>query len=109
MAEKKDPPNDSANTEKSPDKKDGSHSASGNSKQSKSDSRVKAETHKSPSGGEVTSIVKCMSKECKRPPQRLGFCDEHYRWFKEGLITRQGLNAQDFDKKMRAFMRRQAA
>lgn len=53
--------------------------------------------------------VKCVGEECKRKPVRAGFCDEHYTWFKEGLMTLQGEKARDFDKKFYAWQRRKSA
>ncbi len=52
--------------------------------------------------------VKCVAEECKRKPARAGFCDEHYTWFKEGLITMDGFKAKDFDKKYHNWLRRAA-
>ena len=55
------------------------------------------------------SAHKCTAENCKAKPERAGFCSEHYTWFKEGLLTLEGFNAKDFDKKYHAFMRRNAA
>ncbi len=52
------------------------------------------------------SPQKCTADDCKKKPTRAGFCDEHYEWFKEGLITKEGHRPSDFDKKYQAFMRR---
>lgn len=52
---------------------------------------------------------KCCAEGCKHKPDRAGFCEEHYTWFKEGLITLEGYKARDFDKKYHAFMRRKSA
>jgi len=49
---------------------------------------------------------KCASEECKKKPERAGFCNEHYVWFKEGLLTIDGYRAKDFDKKYHAWLRR---
>lgn len=43
--------------------------------------------------------AKCSAEGCKSKPSRAGFCEEHFEWFKEGLITKEGLRASDFDKK----------
>lgn len=48
---------------------------------------------------------KCQAETCKAKPARAGFCDEHYMWFKEGLITLEGYKAKDFEKKYHNFMR----
>ena len=49
---------------------------------------------------------KCTSEDCKKKPERAGFCSEHYVWFKEGLITIDGYKAKDFDKKYHLFIAR---
>ncbi len=49
---------------------------------------------------------KCISEDCKKKPERAGFCEEHYFWFKEGLLTIDGYKAKDFDKKYHAWLRR---
>lgn len=61
--------------------------------------------------GKVIPIAnhKCNAEGCKSNPVRAGFCDEHYTWFKEGLITLEGYKAKDFDKKYHAYMKRKSA
>jgi len=46
---------------------------------------------------------------CNGKSQRAGFCDEHFLWFKEGLVNRKGEKPKDFDKKFQNFRRKQAA
>ena len=46
---------------------------------------------------------------CNKKASRINFCDEHFLWFKEGLINRQGEKPKDFDKKYQLFMRKKAA
>ncbi len=46
---------------------------------------------------------------CAKKEARAGFCDEHFLWFKEGLINRKGEKPSDFDKKYQNFMRKKAA
>jgi hypothetical protein len=60
--------------------------------------------------GKVVSMDahKCTAEGCKAKPDRAGFCGEHYMWFKEGLLTLEGMKAKDFDKKYHAWQRRQA-
>lgn len=41
----------------------------------------------------------CCAEDCKKKPSRANFCDEHFEWFKAGLITKAGMKASDFDKK----------
>lgn len=43
--------------------------------------------------------TKCSAEDCKKKPSKAGFCDEHFEWFKAGLITKEGAKAADFDKK----------
>ena len=43
--------------------------------------------------------LKCLSDDCKAKPARASFCNEHFNWFKLGLITKEGHRAPDFDKK----------
>lgn len=43
--------------------------------------------------------TKCCYEDCKSKPQRASFCNEHFDWFKAGLITKEGMRASDFDKK----------
>jgi hypothetical protein len=65
---------------------------------------------KAPQGNNVAPITrKCQYEPCRLKDSRAGFCEEHYYWFKEGLITKSGEKAKDFDKKYQAFKRRQAA
>ncbi len=51
----------------------------------------------------------CLCEGCKRTPSRAGFCDEHFDWFKAGLITKAGHKAKDFDKKYRSFTHKKVA
>lgn len=59
-----------------------------------------------PSNVVQLNVHKCTAEECKKKPERAGFCSEHYTWFKEGLITMDGYRAKDFDKKYHAFQNR---
>ncbi len=47
--------------------------------------------------------ARCASDGCKAKPTRAGFCEEHFEWFKAGLITKEGQRALDFDKKYQHF------
>ena len=49
---------------------------------------------------------KCVAEGCKHKSARAGFCNEHYTWFKEGLLTIEGYHAKDFDKKHALYMAR---
>jgi hypothetical protein len=44
--------------------------------------------------------TKCMADDCKHKPSKAGFCEQHFDWFKAGLITKNGAKALDFDKKL---------
>lgn len=45
------------------------------------------------------SSSKCKAEDCKSKATRAGFCDHHFEWFKEGLVTKEGAKCSDFDKK----------
>ena len=55
------------------------------------------------------SSSKCKAEGCKSKATRAEFCDEHFEWFKEGLITKEGLKAMDFDKKYYHYNNRKKA
>ena len=62
-----------------------------------------------PPGNVVHLPTRCPAEGCGKKPQRAGFCSDHFTWFKEGLISRSGEKAKDFDKKYQAYLRRQKA
>lgn len=47
----------------------------------------------------------CKAEGCKKKSDKMDFCNEHYDWFKFGLITREGVKPIDFDKKYQSFMK----
>ena len=51
--------------------------------------------------GKVISMddYRCHADGCKAKSTKAGFCEEHFAWFKAGLITKEGAKAQDFEKK----------
>ncbi len=49
--------------------------------------------------------TKCTAEGCSKKPVKASFCDEHFEWFKAGLITKEGAKAADFEKKHYHFMR----
>lgn len=54
----------------------------------------------------------CAAQGCKKEDKRFSFCDEHYEWFKFGLVKKSGEMVPDFDKKYEhflAFQRKQGA
>ena len=57
-------------------------------------------------GNNVVSISMCPVEKCGKKASRMEFCDEHFSWFKEGLISRKGEKPKDFDKKYQAFLLR---
>lgn len=52
---------------------------------------------------------RCPAEGCSKKAERSAFCNEHFEWFKEGLINRQGERPKDFDKKHQAYMLKKAA
>jgi hypothetical protein len=57
-------------------------------------------------GGNVVAISMCPVEKCGKKASRSEFCEEHFGWFKEGLINRAGEKPKDFDKKFQAFLLR---
>lgn len=57
-------------------------------------------------GGNVVSLSMCPVEKCGKKASRSEFCEEHFAWFKEGLIARNGAKPKDFDKKYQAFLMR---
>ncbi len=68
----------------------------------------KKEKNNGNGGAKVIPMI-CQSTGCKERPKRANFCNEHFIWYKEGLITTEGVRAKDFDKKYQHFLRRQKA
>ena len=52
--------------------------------------------------------AKCCAEGCKKKSEKADFCAEHFTWFKEGLLTREGMRAADFDKKYYHYVGRKA-
>ncbi len=52
------------------------------------------------------SLNRCKAEGCKKKPSKADFCEEHYEWFKAGLITKDGSLAKDFDKKHQQWVAR---
>lgn len=58
-------------------------------------------------GGQVHQLpTRCKAESCNAKIARMNFCDEHFTWFKEGLITKEGQKPKDFDKKYNDYMNR---
>jgi hypothetical protein len=51
----------------------------------------------------VVALTRCCTDNCAKRDTRAGFCDEHFMWFKEGLITKEGNKVKDFDKKIQQY------
>ena len=62
-----------------------------------------------PAPAQAAHSDKCVAEGCKAGQKKLTYCDEHFVWFKEGLINKKGERPNDFDKKYQQFMRKKAA
>lgn len=51
--------------------------------------------------------TRCVAESCSKKASRMNFCSEHFVWFKEGLVNREGQRPPDFDKKYQAYNLRQ--
>lgn len=54
-------------------------------------------------------VERCPAEDCGKKPKRMHFCEEHFEWFKAGLINRMGQKPSDFDKKYQSYQRKKAA
>jgi hypothetical protein len=52
-----------------------------------------------PKGGNVGAKVGCLATGCKDKDVRANFCEEHFRQYKFGLITKMGEKVLDYEKK----------
>ncbi len=60
-------------------------------------------------GGKVIDMPQgCQAEGCKKKVEKVGFCNEHFLWFKAGLIKKDGTYPKDFDKKYIQYMRKSA-
>lgn len=57
----------------------------------------------------ATMPDRCPVEACGKAAKKLAFCEEHFVWFKEGLVNKKGETPSDFDKKFQAYKRRKAA
>jgi hypothetical protein len=65
-------------------------------------------TTQSPKKGNVVALPgMCMAEDCKKKSEKANFCMEHFDWFKEGLITKEGRKPSDFEKKHFNYTQRQ--
>lgn len=65
--------------------------------------QAKKKKSESPNNVVQINFNQCLSEDCSSRPKTANFCDEHYEWFKFGLLTKEGKKPKDFDKKMIAF------
>jgi hypothetical protein len=56
-------------------------------------------------GNNVVALTKCTAEGCGKRAELSNFCNEHYSWFKFGLLTREGMKPSDFDKKYQSYMK----
>jgi hypothetical protein len=59
--------------------------------------------------GQPLGKVGCLAQGCKGKEARFNFCDEHFRQFKFGLITKMGEPVLDYEKKFEHYERWKAA
>ncbi|MGE3974384.1 MAG: hypothetical protein AB7F59_07665 [Bdellovibrionales bacterium] len=45
----------------------------------------------------------CLADGCKKNTERAEFCGVHFDWYKQGLITKRGAKAKDYEKKLRFY------
>ena len=55
--------------------------------------------------GNVGTKVGCLATACKDKDSRFNFCDEHFRQFKFGLITKHGEKVLDFERKFEHYQK----
>lgn len=60
----------------------------------------------SPNDNVLQMPTNCCVEKCGKKNARLNFCEEHFTWFKEGLISKKGERPTDFDKKYQAYLMR---
>ncbi|MCM2280662.1 MAG: hypothetical protein NDI61_02310 [Bdellovibrionaceae bacterium] len=67
--------------------------------------KLKHQQQDSQAGGNVVALSRCTTQGCNKKTDLLTFCNEHYEWFKFGLINKKGERPTDFDKKFIAFQK----
>ncbi len=73
------------------------------------DQNPKQKKVKAPPQNVVQLHQRCPVDSCGKKPQRSTFCNEHFTWFKQGLINRAGKKPKDFDKKHQAYLQKKAS
>ena len=53
-----------------------------------------------PTASPATASGFCIADGCKKSTEIAEFCNQHFVWFKLGLITKRGTRAKDFEKKL---------
>lgn len=61
-----------------------------------------------PQKPQVEGPQKCSLEECKKKPEKFGFCMEHYEWYMEGMIRGDGRKPVDFEAKMERHLAKKA-
>lgn len=74
----------------------------------KDKSKAANQPQNAPQGGSnvVALVTRCPVDACGKKVHRSSFCEMHFDWFKQGLISRDGKKPSDFDKKYQAYMKR---
>ncbi len=72
--------------------------------------KPKQENHKHEGHKDNSNVVnmpiRCKTEGCSKKSEKAEFCAEHFTWFKEGLITKEGKRPVDFERKMYHFQNR---
>jgi hypothetical protein len=71
--------------------------------------KLKHQQQQSKDGGNVVGLSRCTCEGCNKKADLMNFCQEHYDWFKFGLITKEGKKPTDFDKKYQAWVKHHKA
>ncbi|MES2855809.1 MAG: hypothetical protein V4692_08095 [Bdellovibrionota bacterium] len=64
--------------------------------------------HQSTGENVVAMPTRCGCEGCNKRTEVMNFCQEHFGWFKFGLITKEGKKPVDFDKKFQAYKKHAA-
>lgn len=82
-------------------KKPASNPAENSTPKSSGPAPSSAHGHTAPSShkGSAGAKVGCHASGCKEKDSRFNFCDEHFRQFKFGLITKTGEKVLDYERK----------
>jgi hypothetical protein len=78
----------------------------GQPKQAPQGKNNKAPEHSGGKSNVVALPTGCLVGGCKTKVVKAGFCTEHFDWYKEGIVTKEGRKPVDFDKKLYNFQKR---